>query len=62
MGGGGFDQRWGAAVHLEQTLQGLHHLLFAEGVQPGLAWGVAPFQLPHCGAQAQRCTLQNAQS
>lgn len=40
------------AAHLQQTLQGLHHLLLAERVESGVIGGFAAFQLSYCGFQS----------
>lgn len=35
------------AAHLQQTLQGLHHLLLAQRVESGLIGGITALQLPY---------------
>lgn len=50
------------AAHLQQTLQGLHHLLLAERVESGVIGGFTAFQHTYCGFQSHWSTLENTHS
>lgn len=47
------------AAHLQEALQRLHHLLLAQGVQPG---ALALLQVPDGGLQGHRSALEDAHS
>jgi len=48
------------AAHLQQTLQGLQHLLLAQRGQPAGERHFSAFQLPHGSLQRHGRTLQDA--
>lgn len=47
------------APHLQQALQGLHHLLLAEAVESGLIWELTVLQLSYSSFQRHGGTLEN---
>lgn len=48
------------APHLQQALQGLHHLLLAEALESGLMRELAALQLSNGGFQRHGSTLEDA--
>lgn len=48
------------APHLQQALQGLHHLLLAEALESGLVRELAALQLSNGGFQRHGGTLEDA--